>query len=197
MNERLDLAGFFRSPDAPRDKFLARLFGLFSEDLVRAWCEDPRAPYESLGRPTLWAPGESRGSTLDLTLRDRLTQRIYVSEMKVELEFEGYRYMTLERLDQLAHHRLPAFQRFLEMARDPTAYEVRVGGKPLHADGAVLVWGAVTEAGRQLVAAETGIHDVLSTDSIVRDLRAWQPARYVERIAALRQAASDLFDWLN
>lgn len=197
MDEHLDLASFFRSSHSPRDKFLARLFGLFTEDLVRDWCDDPRAPYENLGRPTLNAPGEARGSTLDFTLRDRATQRTYVSEMKVELEFDGYKYMTLERLDQLAHHRLPAFQRFLEIAREPSAYEVRVAGKPRDVDGAILVWGAVTEDGRRLVRTETGIHDVLSIDSIVRDLRAWKPPRFVERVAALRTATTELFDWLS
>jgi hypothetical protein len=141
VEEHLDLASFFRSSHSPRDKFLARLFGLFSEELVRDWCDDPRASYENLGRPTLNAPGESRGSTLDFTLRDRATQRTYVSEMKVELEFEGYKYMTLERLDQLAHHRLPAFQRFLQIARQPNAYEVRVAGKPMEVNGAILVLG--------------------------------------------------------
>lgn len=197
MDERAELATFFRSTESRRDKFLARLFGLFSEDFVRDWCEDTRAQYENLGRPTLWVPGEPRGSTLDFTFRDRATRKTYVSEMKVELEFEGYRYMTLERLDQIAHHRLPAFQRFLEIAREPTAYEVRVDAKPVAVDGAILIWGAATEAGRTLVTSETGIHDVLAIDDIVRDLRAWRPARYVERVAALRQAAIELFDWLS
>lgn len=191
------VAQFFQSGDTRRDKFLARLFGIFSEDLVRDWCDDPRAPYANLGRPTLWPLGEPRGSTLDFTLRDRATQRTYVSEMKVELEYEGYKYMTLERLDQLAHHRLPAFQRFLEIARDRTAYEVRVAGKPMAVDGAILIWGAVSEDGKQLVTTDTGLHDVLSLDSIVENLRAWQPGRYVERLTFLRQAANDLFDWLS
>lgn len=103
------LAEFFQSDYSPRDKFLARLLGLFSEHLVRDWCTDPRAPYDDLGRPTLRLPGETRGATLDFTLRDRATAKTYVAEMKAELEFEGFKYMTLERLDQLAHHRPPAF----------------------------------------------------------------------------------------
>lgn len=191
------VAKFFQSGDSQRDKFLARLFGIFNEDLVRDWCTDPRSPYEDRGRPTLRSPGDTRGATLDFTFRHRVTRETYVAEMKVELEYEGYRYITLERIDQLEHHRLRAFQRFLAVAREPRAHEVRVGGKPVPVDGAILIWGAVKEDSKQLVLAETGIYDVLSMDSIVDDLRAWAPARYIERVAALRQAANDLFDWLS
>lgn len=196
MDRRTRLADFFQTPDSRRDKFLARLFGLFSEDLVRDWCSDERAPYVNEGRPTLWAPGEVRGATLDFTLKDRATHKMYVAEMKVELEFEGYKYMTLERFEQLAHHRLPAFQRFLEIARDPTAYEVRVNAVPTAVEGAILIWGAVSDAGRQAVRAKTGLHDVLRLERIIEDLREWRPESYVKRLAERRQAANDLFDWL-
>lgn len=57
----------FRSNSAHRDNFLARLFGIFSEEVVRAWCACPQAPYSNLGRPTLREPGEARGHTLDFT----------------------------------------------------------------------------------------------------------------------------------
>ena len=36
-----------------RAKFLSRVFGVFSEELVRIWANDSRAPYANLGRPTL------------------------------------------------------------------------------------------------------------------------------------------------
>jgi hypothetical protein len=43
----------FRSSSSARDKFLSRLFGIFSEEIVRIWCRAPDAPYEDLGRPTI------------------------------------------------------------------------------------------------------------------------------------------------
>ena len=196
-DQRRTLAQFFRSVDSPRDKFLARLFGLFSEQLVRIWSADPRAQYEDLGRPTLWAPTDTRGATLDFTLRDRSTGKVYAAELKAELEFEGYRYMTLERLDQLAHHKLPAFQRFLELARDPAAYQVRVQAKPLVVDGVILIWGAVTRAGREAVSVETGIHFVLSLDEMIAELRLWRPDGYDALLGSLRGASDELFDWLD
>lgn len=50
-----DFVDIFKQPDAPADrgKYLARVFGIFSEELVRIWAADPRAPYKNLGRPTL------------------------------------------------------------------------------------------------------------------------------------------------
>ena len=50
----------FRTSSSSRDKFLARLFGLFSEDLVRLWCRNPKAPYEDLGRPNIHLPDSNR-----------------------------------------------------------------------------------------------------------------------------------------
>jgi hypothetical protein len=190
------LADFFRSGVPARDKFTARLFGLFSEELVRDWCTDPRAPFDDLGRPTVSAPGETRGKTLDFTLRDRKTHEVFVAEMKAELEFEGYRYMTLEGVEQLAHHRLPAFQRFLQLAREPSDLEVRVRAQPTAVDGAILIWGAVSSSGKRVVMAHTGLHDVLSVEDVLADLRKWRPRVYLDRIAALRAASNELFEWV-
>jgi hypothetical protein len=77
---------FFRSAEPARDTYLSQLSGRFSEQVVRAWCGRPQAPYENLGRPPLHAPDASRGSTLDFTLRERATGRLFVSELKCELE---------------------------------------------------------------------------------------------------------------
>ena len=85
----------FKTHDRAQDNFRSRLFGMFSEDIVRIWSRDGRAPYEDLGRPTLWKPGEQRGATLDFTLERRSDQRRFVVEQKVELAFENYRYLRL------------------------------------------------------------------------------------------------------
>lgn len=61
----------FRSGSEERDSFLARLFGIFNEQVVHAWCDCRQAPYSNMGRPTVREPGEDRGYTLDFTLRHR------------------------------------------------------------------------------------------------------------------------------
>jgi hypothetical protein len=192
------LANIFRSDQSPRDKFLSRLFGLFSEDVVRDWCEAPESPYAYVGRPTLFAPGEMRGFTLDFALQPAGSDGIFVSEMKCELEFERYRYLTLESADQLDHHRSPAFLRFLELSADPERYEVRVAGKPQRVLGTVLVWGVATEAGKAAVRKQYGVTEVLAVDELLLNLHAWGDATpWPQRIEKLRTWSNGLFDELT
>ena len=92
---------------------------------------------------------------------------------------------------------VPAFGRFLEMATNPSAYEARVNAKPIEVHGAILVWGAVTEAGRHVAMDKYGFADVLSLEEMLRDLHEWGNAQWVERVAELRRWASGLFDGLG
>jgi hypothetical protein len=186
----------FRSENPTRDKFLSRLFGLFNEEVVRHWCRCPVAPYEDLGRPTLRTPGEVRGHTLDFTLRHRKTGKVFVAEMKCELEFENYRYLRLTGAWQLQHHRSTAFQKLLHLAKDPGAFETRVGGRKVGVDGAILIWGAVAPEGRSAVIAQYDFADVLSVEAMVNDLRRWKPAGWVETLGQLRRWSNELFDFL-
>ncbi|MDN5331718.1 MAG: hypothetical protein PWP45_943 [Tepidanaerobacteraceae bacterium] len=186
----------FRTEDPMRDKFLSRFFGLFNEEVVRYWCSCPEAPYEDLGRPTLYAPGEARGHTLDFTLRHRETGKVFVAEMKCELEFENYRYLRLNGAWQLKHHQQKAFLKFLHLAKQPEVYKVRVGGRQVLVDGAVLIWGAITPEGRKAVIEEYGFADVLSIEAMVSDLRKWKPAAWVEKISQLKRWSNELFDCL-
>lgn len=188
---------FFRTMEPARDKYLARLFGLFSEQIVRCWSAVPEAAYEDLGRPTLLEPGESRGSTIDFTLRSRAAGKVYVAEMKCELEYENYRYLRLADPAQLRHHTSTAFERFLRVAKDPTSMTVRLRGKPLAVDGAVLVWGAVEPEGRARVMAEHAIADVLSLEAMVDDLDRWSPPEWRAFVGRYRDWTNELFDFLS
>lgn len=187
---------FFHSSEPDRDKFLSRLFGIFNEEVVRHWCGCSQAPYEDLGRPTLRVPGERRGHTLDFTFRSRETGKVYVAELKCEIEFMGYRYMRLQSGEELRHHSGEAFRKLLLAAKDPKAVEVSVVGKPITADGAVLVWGAVTSDGREAVMREYGFADVLSLEVMLGDLRAWAPPAWLQRVERLQRYSNELFDYL-
>lgn len=185
----------FRSADTGRDNFLARLFGIFSEDVVRYWCRNPGAKYQNLGRPTVFTP-EGRWHTLDFTLRHRETKKTYASEMKCELAFEGYRYLRLVDCDQLTHHAGAAFARFLELARPGHNLTVKTRGQVMHIDGAVLVWGALTREGADAVSEATGIADVLSVEEMLSDLHRWQDQAWTERVRVLGGWSHELFDYL-
>ena len=172
---------FFKQLDKPtaRGKFLARVFGYFSEEIVRIWAADERASYEDLGRPTLFRPEEKRGSTLDFCFRSRQTGKVFVAELKCEIEYQGYRYLLLEQVDRLRHHAKPAFNSFLRLARGDGVCTVTVAGRQQAIDGAVLIWGAASAQGRLLVQQETGIHDVLTMEEIIADLQQWENAEYL------------------
>ena len=179
-----------------RGKFLSRLFGIFSEQIVREWAADPRAPYENLGRPTL-ACGRP-APTLDFLFKSRTTGQIFVVEQKCEIEYQNYRYLTLTHPHQLTHHSKNAFQAFLAAAagKGPDARQWKVDGKPIAVDGSIVVWGCVSDEGRRAVIRETGLHDVLGLDDIIRDCAAWQTEGYRRLINERHQWSADLFGFL-
>ena len=177
---------------AARAKFLSRVFGIFSEQIVSLWASDERAPYQNLGRPTLKSD-HVRGHTLDFALKDRSTGCNYVAEMKCEIEYQKFRYFVLERAEQLDHHKKPAFDAFLNAAANPSNRKVFVRGRQVQCHGAVLIWGSVTPEGRSAVMASKGFHDVLSVANICRDLSAWRHAEYAELLMERQAWCNDLF----
>ena len=200
MKQRFE--NIFKTSNPARDKYIARLFGLFSEEVVLNWCKHPLASYENLGRPTLWVSGK-RGSTLDFTLRRRTTGEIFVAEMKCWLEFDNYRYLRLvdgTQLQRIVNQKLvgPAFKEFLQLARDPTIFDVRIGGRPIpnRISGAILIWGATSDSGCKEVIADNNFADVLSVEMMLDDLHAWLPIQWTERINELRHWSDELFTYL-
>lgn len=191
--------GLFKTAAQPaaRGKFLSRLFGIFSEEIVAMWATDGRAPYENLGRPTIRTMGESRGHTLDFTFRERSSGRVFVAEMKCEIEFQRFRYFVLERVEQLAHHGKPAFAALLAAARRSSEQTVHIRGTPVAVEGAILVWGAATSEGRQTVRDAHGFHDVLTIENICSDLAAWKHEGYFTLLSERQQWCSELFSGLR
>lgn len=176
---------------AARAKFLSRVFGIFSEEIVRLWASDPRAPYKNLpGRPTLRSLQATRGHTLDFLLEERSTGKKYVTEMKCEIEYQGFRYFVLEDVQQLAHHKKEAFKEFLVSATPRPDQKVTVEGSEIQTDGAILIWGSVTTEARQAVRSQFGLHDVLSIAEICRDLSEWRHEGYL-RLLSERQVWND------
>lgn len=191
-------AAFFKPPHQPeiRGKFLSRLFGIFSENLVRFWAADSRSPYRDIGRPTVYDESSGGRSTLDFTFEDRATGKLFVVEMKCEIEFQGYSFLTLSDPDQLNHHKKPAFDRFRRLARDPQSCPVKVKGHSITVAGAILIWGDVKEAGQSATVAACGFHDIVGMNRIMADLWHWQPEPFVAFIQSLGDWSNDLFVFL-
>ena len=192
------MQSLFQSPDnRPRDKFLSRLFGIFSEEIVICWTKDNQSPYKDLDRPTVKLAGEQRGCTLDFTLESKSDGQAYITEMKCELEYLDYQFLTLKSPKDLEHHSNRAFQRFLDAAENPSQYTTTVHGKPKLISGSILVWGRCTEQGRSSVIATYGLHDVLSLEAIIADLIAWQNNDFVKLLDEYQQWTDYLFSGLR
>ncbi|MCH8992238.1 MAG: hypothetical protein IIA44_10880 [Acidobacteria bacterium] len=182
--------------DGDRSKFLARVFGIFSEEIVRLWSASPDAPFEDLGRPTVRFDDEATRSTLDFTLRNKASRKIYVAEMKCEIEYQKFRYFVLTSPDQLDHHTKTAFRSFLRAAREPGAARVTVGRRAVPVDGAILVWGAATQSGCAVVQEHYKFADVLTVESMVDHLTRSNSAGYAAMLGARRKWLEEMFDGL-
>jgi hypothetical protein len=185
---------FFDQQNMRRANFLSRVFGIFSEEIVKVWAEDERAPYRNLGRPQLQLNGR-RLSPIDFTLQERTTGRSFVAEMKCEISYERFKYLTLTNPRQLDHHKKDAFAAFLAHARSPS--EAAIRGTPVETHGAILIWGDATQEGVEAVAAEFNFHDVLTISNILSDLREWQTPAWTELLGEVQTWNNDLGKWLE
>ena len=187
----------FESGCDERAKFLSRVFGIFSEKVMKLWFEDPRSPYSDLGRPTLYDSSDSR-HTLDFTLQRSPTSPVYVAEMKCEIQYENFKYMTLEAADQIQHHvKGAAFQKFLRLADISPGITTKVDGREIDPAGAILVWGAVTEQGRAATIDRFGLHDVISAEDAIADLQKWGNTEFASLIRRRADWMSELANSLT
>lgn len=188
-----ELASLFTRNPPARDKFLSRLFGIFSEEIAQCWFDDPKSYYDNLSRPTIRLIGEKKGYTLDFTLRDKHDDKVYIGEMKCELEYENYRYLTLISASQLEHHKGRAFKMFLDTVPNRQRYTVTVRGRAQPVDGAILVWGHCTSDGRASVQREYGLHTVLSLQDMINDLLQWENEKFFALIKKRQAWCNELF----
>lgn len=187
------VAGSHSTSDRTRSKFLSRVLGIFSEQIVSIWCEHERSRYDNLGRPRLTSSDGTQSHILDFTLKDRKTSRTYVSEMKCEIEFLNFKFFVLKDASQLDHHEKPAFQAFLKAAYPNNQQATFVKGAEVRTDGAILVWGAVDPVGKTDVMKKMGFHDVLSLEDICEDLNEWGCQRFVEFVGKRQQWTDRLY----
>jgi IS1 family transposase len=188
----------FKKSDAPiaRGKYLSRIFGIFSEEIVRIWAGDHHCAYEDMGRPTLRKIDEKQGSTLDFTLHHKATGKSYVAELKCEIEYQNYKYFVLSDVNQLAHHRKAAFTALLNAAEKCPEQQTYVGGKKIDVDGAILIWGSATDEGKRTVIKKYGFSDILTMAEIIHDLRSWKSEPYQDLIKERRYWSNEMFDAL-
>jgi len=151
--------------------FLARVFGIFNEKIVRIWCEAPWSRFSDLGRPRIIPPGGGKAYSLDFTLQSQ-DKSTFVAEMKCWVGYQNYKLLTLQNAEQLDELEGPAFNAFKEVAINPSRCKVSVDGTEQPVDGAILIWGDVAEAGRIAAKHRYKIFEVLSLKDIIDELIA-------------------------
>ena len=199
----MDFESFFITEKEPfkgksiRDKFLSRVFGIFSERIVRIWCQNPKAPFSDLGRPTIYYGEEGKYCILDFLLKDKKGE-LFVTEMKCEIEYQRYKFFTLSDPEQLVHHSKNAFGKFLQLGQDPNQYTVKVKGeeKPC-IKGIALIWGRVIQEKKHLISSEYNINHILCLESITNDLLNWDDSNYKNFIKDRMTWAEELFNGLT
>jgi len=188
----------FNGQSRSRDKFLSRVLGIFSEEIARIWFGSEKSPYLDLGRPTIYdiSPGKKH-YTLDFTLQSKTDKKLYISEMKCEFEYENYKYLTLTSCEQLKHHKGRAFKIFLDIAKQPNKYKIRINGKPNLANGSILVWGSVTHDGVDSVRNNFSIYDILSLEEMINDLISIENKQFIDLISNYKMWCQFLFEHLE
>jgi len=195
--KRFDIERTFRTDDDKRDNFLSRLFGIFNEDIVRLWCKNHNSKYTDEGRPSLYEGGKYTETTLDFGLRDQ-NGDIFLGEQKCELGYRDYKFIELNSVDQLDHHKSKkAFRRFLEVAKSPDSYTVKIDRKEVSVKGSILIWGHVNEKKKNDIKKYYKFHDILSIENMVNDLLKWKDKEYIDYINTRCQWMNELMSNLS
>ena len=183
----VDLSHIFDRSISKRDKFLARLLGLFSEGIVRIWTRESACIYEDLGRPTVTQLDTGKRFTLDFTLslkspnlsgRPEQPEKRFVTEMKCWTEYENYRFLNLAAEGQLERLNNANFKAFLTMPKHPENFVVKVSQQQIAYDGTMLIWARAEPDVIESVKQTYGLYEVLTLENIITDLIRWENQEY-------------------
>jgi hypothetical protein len=194
----LNFEELFISEDYPylgkskRDNYLSRIFGIFNEEIIRIWCRNTKSPFIDLGRPTIY-DDFGKGHTLDFLLKD-INDCLFVTEMKCEIAYQKYKYLTLNDPKQIERHKKKdAFCKFLTVAKDPSSQVIKCSGEIVNPSGSALVWGRVESGATNSLMKEFSLSHIISTENVVADLKAWQDEEYRHMVSQYRDWSNELF----
>jgi hypothetical protein len=187
-----DIKNTFKSGDTYRDNFNSRVFGIFSEEIVRLWCNNSKSSYKDLGRPSLYENGKYNHTTLDFTFRNKEGD-IFICEQKCEMAYQNYSNLTLNSIKQISGKKKKAFEQFLVVAKKPNSYAVKVGGNNVLVTGSILIWGSVEKEMKEKIKKHYSLHDILSIEDMINDLIHWKDEEYFQFIQTRRQWVEKLF----
>lgn len=203
-----------------RGRFLSRLFGIFSEEIVKIWCENNKSPYKNIGRPTL-ITSDGNYYVLDFTFVDKENNK-FIVEMKSEIQYENYKYMVLDpdkNVDYLSHHlKKRAFKLFV----NKSWVMLKIKGKEVVDEekfGTILIWGSLEERfsitssmpsseeqeflnnmnskWKNMYKEFNNVDRILSVEHMINNLIEWKDENYLDFVKKYQDHSNELFNNLK
>lgn len=192
-----------KDTDKVRNKFLARVFGIFNEEIVRIWCNNPDSPFEEMGRPTISSAEKQKPYTLDFTFRHRENNNVYIVELKSWIEYDNHRYLKypFEIFESSFINKSPAFKAFLDLAVTPENYQVIVKEKDnkrikMNISGSILILPVVDEREKEAYVKKYHLHNILSLENIINQLIIKGDAKYKKLLGDRKRWFDDFINGL-
>jgi hypothetical protein len=204
MNFKVFFEKGIHTSNDKRGRFISRIFGIFSEEIVHCWCKNPNSKYNCAnGRPTIYE--KDKHYTLDFTFIDKCEQ-VYIVEMKSEIQYQNYKFLTLRNDPTFNffknHIKKRAFQLFLNPGDRP----IKIKGKELeNIAGSILVWGRIEEKFnleifnhkmKKYIHNYRPLSDVLSVENMINDLLSWEDENYKSLVEQYKNWSNELYDKL-
>lgn len=192
-----------------QNNFLARIIGIFGEQITSYWLNDENCNYKNLGRPTLhWQiDGKKKWTTLDFLIKHKKNNKIFLVEQKNFFAYQNGKFKTINNGEFIKHYqkwsdgkmKSNAWRLFNEIARDidnQKDYEIKTkNGEYYKLDGTILIWSDVIEKDKFLEL--TKFNDVIGLTKIIKDLNRWKNKEYTNYLNEKQCWINELFSWLR
>ena len=137
----------FENSHTDRSNFIARMLGIFSENLIDFWTANEKCEYENIGRPDIFNSNGKKVAQLDFTFKNKKTNICYIVEQKNLVAYNNGRLRNMsieepfpksfESWSKSKSKQTPAWDIFLGPLNE---YTVKVKGKEIHKFGKILIW---------------------------------------------------------
>ena len=181
--------------------FKSRIFGIFSEEIVRIWLKNPKCKYDDLGRPTLYDLNIQKLAQLDFTLRNKKTKKLFIAEQKC---FYGYRKGRMETISN-SDVFIKNFESWSKMKMKQTKawecfvnfnqkkYHIKINKEEKIIDGRILIWAKYDEAGKKRMLDDLKLNEIISIEEVIKDLIRWGDKDYIDFIQKKKKSIMELF----
>lgn len=206
-NEKIFL-GINLSDNTEKANYLARIFAIFYEELLKPWLETKG--FDSIGRPTIYNEnGETLHKTYDYTLKSKKTGKYFIVEAKCYLAWKNFTYLTLtnERLKKLLEEygNQDNFCFFCNLGTKNKPYK-KYKYKYKNIDdetsypfnnsiGKILIWPKLKKDDVKKIKREYGFSYIFSIEDAINEIRH-KGAKYMiyrNRVLKYKQWTEELF----